>query len=42
MIGIFLYVRDSRLDGMLEVEMAKRLQYEPRETHVPVVKRIFK
>jgi hypothetical protein len=42
MIGILLYVMSSRLDVMQAVGQVARFQEAPKETHVMVVKRIFR
>jgi hypothetical protein len=41
-IDNLLYVTDSRLDVMQEVGQVARFQTTPKESHVMVVKRIFK
>ena len=40
-IGILLYVINSRPDVMKAIVVVARLQYAPRETHVQAIKRIF-
>ena len=42
MIGILLYVTASRPDVMQEVGQVARFQVAPKESHVVVVKRIFR
>ena len=42
MISIFLYVTASRLDVMQVVGQVARFQAVPKETHIIVVKRIFR
>jgi hypothetical protein len=42
MIGILLYVRASSLDVMQEVFYVARFEEAPKESHVLVVKRIFR
>jgi hypothetical protein len=42
MIGILLYVTSSRPDVMQEVGQVARFQVAPKESHVLVVKRIFR
>jgi hypothetical protein len=42
MIGNLLYVTTSRLDVMQEVGHVVRFQATPKETHVMVVKKIFR
>jgi hypothetical protein len=42
MIGILLYVTDSRPDIMQEVGLVGRFQDAPKETHVQAVKKIFR
>jgi hypothetical protein len=42
MIGSLLYVTTSRLDVKKEVGMVSRFQATPKESHVQLVKRIFR
>ena len=42
MIDILLYVTTSRLDVMQAVGQVTRFQAEPKDSHVLVVKRIFR
>ena len=42
MLGSLLYVTTSRLDVMQAVGQVARFQVTPKETHILVVKRIFK
>ena len=42
MIGNILYVTTSRLDVMEVIEQVTRFQDGPKETHIIVVKRIFR
>jgi hypothetical protein len=42
MIGSLLYVKTSRLDVMQAVGYVARFQEAPKESHVLVVKRIFR
>lgn len=42
MIGSLLYVTTTRLDVMQVVRVTARFQSAPKETHVNVVKRIFR
>ena len=42
MIGFLLYLCASRLDSMLSVCMCARLQANPKECHLVVVKRILR
>jgi hypothetical protein len=42
MIGSLLYVTTSKLDVKKEVGQVERFQATPKESHVLVVKRIFK
>ena len=42
MIGILLYVTGTRLDVMQAVGLVARFQSSPKETHVTIVKIIFK
>lgn len=41
MIASLLYLTISRPDSMNSVGMVERFQYEPKESHVMVVKLIF-
>jgi hypothetical protein len=42
MIGLLLYLCASRLDTMLSICMCARYQFDPRECHLVVVKRILR
>ena len=42
MIGSFLYVISTRPDVMQSIGLVSKFQSTPKETHVAVVKRIFR
>jgi len=42
MISSLLYLTTSRLDVMFSVYLCARFQYDPRDSHLSAVKRIFR
>jgi hypothetical protein len=42
MIGIILYETTTRLNIMQALGLVAKFQYAPKETHMKVVKRIFR